>query len=70
MLFILKGLHFIAAETGGTEGSGALCVLVQGPSGCGKTTLLRVYASICGKAVGDSVVVVHLGEQVDSKVRF
>lgn len=50
------------------EGSGALCVLVQGPGGCGKSTLLRDYAFACGRTVGDSVMVVHLGEQIDSKV--
>jgi midasin len=50
------------------EGSGALSVVVQGPSGCGKTSLLRDYFSLCGRTVGDSVMVVHLGEQIDSKV--
>ena len=50
------------------EGSGAHSVVVQGPSGCGKTSLLREYFSLCGRTVGDSVIVVHLGEQIDSKV--
>ena len=50
------------------EGSGATCVLVQGPSGCGKSSLLREYAAVCGYTVGDSVMVLHLGEQIDSKV--
>ena len=52
------------------EGSGALSVVVQGPSGCGKTSLLRDYLSLRGRTVGDSVMVVHLGEQIDSKVSY
>ena len=50
------------------EGSGALCVVVQGPGGCGKTSLLKEYVSLCGRTIGDSVMMVHLGEQIDSKV--
>lgn len=50
------------------EGSGALSVVVQGPSGCGKTSLLRDYVYLRGRTVGNSVMVVHLGEQIDSKV--
>jgi midasin len=50
------------------EGSRAVCVLVRGPSGCGKTSLLREYASLCGRSLGDAFVTVHLGEQIDSKV--
>ena len=50
------------------EGSGAVCVLVQGPSGCGKSCLLQEYATLCGRTDGDTLMVVHLGEQIDSKV--
>ena len=45
-----------------------MCVLVQGASGCGKSTLLREYAGHCGRKEGDSLMVVHQGEQIDSKV--
>jgi midasin (ATPase involved in ribosome maturation) len=58
----LEELHVAA------EGSGAVCVLVQGPSGCGKSCLLREYAAICGRTDGETLMVVHLGEQIDSKI--
>ena len=60
----LEELHAVV------EGSSSVCVLVQGPSGCGKTSLLREYAGICGHSEEESLVVVHLGEQIDSKVSF
>ena len=50
------------------EGSGAVCVLVQGPCACGKSSLLQEYATLCGRTDGDTLMVVHLGEQIDSKV--
>lgn len=52
------------------EGSRSVCVLVQGPGGSGKTSLLREYAEICGYSDEESLVVVHLGEQIDSKVSY
>ena len=51
------------------EGSGAVCVVVQGPSGSGKSSLLREYAAIRDRIDGETLMVVHLGEQIDSKVR-
>ena len=48
--------------------SGGVCVLVQGSSGCGKSTLLREYAGHRGRKEGESLMVVHQGEQIDSKV--
>lgn len=52
------------------EGSGTISVLLQGPSGCGKSSLLRDYADICGRIDGVTFVIVHLGEQIDSKVVY
>ena len=49
-------------------GSGSVCVIVQGSSGCGKSTLLRSYAHTCGYKDGENLLVIHLGEQIDSKV--
>lgn len=48
--------------------SGSVCVVVQGNSGCGKSTLLRNYAHTRGYKDGESLLVIHLGEQIDSKV--
>lgn len=48
--------------------SGSVCVIVQGSSGCGKSTLLRSYAHTCGYKDGENLLVIHLGEQIDSKV--
>ena len=45
-----------------------MCVLVQGPCGCGKSSLLREYAALCGRTGEMSPIVIHLGEQIDSKV--
>ena len=48
--------------------SGSGCVMVQGESGCGKSTLLKTYAHINGYKDGETLFVIHLGEQVDGKV--
>lgn len=48
--------------------SGGVCVMVQGNNGCGKSTLLRNYAHTRGYKDGESLLVIHLGEQIDSKV--
>ncbi|XP_064402600.1 midasin-like isoform X2 [Halichondria panicea] len=40
------------------------CVVLEGPSGCGKTTLIQALAQL----QQHELMVVHLGEQIDSKV--
>ncbi len=40
------------------------CVVVEGPSGCGQTTLVQALAQL----QQHELMVVHLGEQIDSKV--
>ena len=50
--------------------SGVTCVLVEGPSGCGKTSLLKELALSCGKWSGENLLYLHLGEQIDGKVRM
>ena len=57
----LSRLHFLAECTD-------VCVVVEGPIGCGKTTLVQTYAESRGYHYGDNLVVIHLGEQTDSKV--
>ena len=42
--------------------------MVEGCGGCGNSTLLKAYAKARGYSVGDNLVVVHLGEQIDGKV--
>ena len=49
--------------------SGDTCVLVEGPSGCGKTALLFELAAGRGKRPGEGLLYLHLGEQIDGKVR-
>ncbi len=44
------------------------CVLIEGESGCGKTKILRVLTDMCNKSDND-IVTIHIGEQLDSKVR-
>ena len=46
--------------------SSDICVVVEGVSGCGKSSLLREYTSL---ANGEDTIFIHLGEQIDSKVR-
>ena len=48
--------------------SGGVCVMVEGCGGCGKSALLKAYAKARGYSIGDNLVVVHLGEQIDGKV--
>ena len=48
--------------------SGGVCVMVEGCGGCGKTALLKAYARAREYSIGDNLVVVHLGEQIDGKV--
>lgn len=48
--------------------SGGVCVMVEGCGGCGKSALLKAYARTRGYSIGDNLVVVHLGEQIDGKV--
>ena len=48
--------------------SGGVCVMVEGCGGCGKSALLKTYARTRGYPIGDNLVVVHLGEQIDGKV--
>ena len=48
--------------------SGGVCVMVEGCGGCGKTALLKAYARARGYSIGDNLVIVHLGEQIDGKV--
>ena len=49
--------------------SGVTCVLVEGSGGCGKTTLLLQLAENEGKRPGEGLLYLHLGEQVDGKVK-
>ena len=49
--------------------SGVTCVLVEGPGGCGKTARLLELAAGCGRHPGDGLLYLHLGEQIDGKVR-
>lgn len=45
------------------------CVLVEGRGGCGKSSLVRIVSERWGsRGRGRDLVVLHLGEQVDSKV--
>ena len=44
------------------------CVAIEGCSGSGKTTLLKNLMKICQRKVGEDVVFLHLGDQIDSKV--
>ena len=48
------------------SGNKGRCVLLEGESGCGKTKILRVLANMCNKGE-DDLVVIHIGEQLDSK---
>ena len=43
------------------------CVLLEGESECGKSSLLHLLAKLHKKE--ESMIVVHLGEQIDSKVQ-
>ena len=45
------------------------CVAVEGSSGSGKTALLRDFINLLQKESGKDVIFLHLGEQIDSKVR-
>ena len=49
--------------------SGVTCVLVEGPQGSGKTSLLRWLAAHHGRTFGKDLLYLHLGEQIDGKVR-
>ncbi len=49
--------------------SNVKCVLVRGPEGCGKTSLLRELADSHGRKLGKNLLYLHLGEQVDGKVK-
>ena len=42
------------------------CVLVEGVGGCGKTSLVRMLSE--RRAQSRELVVLHIGEQIDSKV--
>lgn len=42
------------------------CVLLEGESGCGKSLLLQILAKRFSK--DNDIIIIHLGEQVDSKV--
>lgn len=44
------------------------CIVVEGCSGSGKTTLLKNFINLMQKKVGEDVVFLHLGDQIDSKV--
>ena len=44
------------------------CVAIEGCSGSGKTTLLKNLMKISQRKVGEDVVFLHLGDQIDSKV--
>ena len=59
----LSRLHFLTECTD-------VCVMVEGPIGCGKTTMVLTYAESQGYHYGDNLVIIHLGEQIDSKVRI
>ena len=50
--------------------SGGVCVMVEGCGGCGKSALLKAYAKARGYSIGDNLVVIHLGEQIDGKVHL
>ena len=44
-------------------------MLVEGRGGCGKSSLVRIVSERWGsREKGRDLVVLHLGEQVDSKV--
>jgi ABC-type lipoprotein export system ATPase subunit len=49
--------------------SGVTCVLVEGPSGCGKTARLLELAASYDRHPGDGLLYLHLGEQIDGKVK-
>jgi midasin len=57
----LSRLHFLTECTD-------VCVMVEGPIGCGKTTMVLTYAESQGYHYGDNLVIIHLGEQIDSKM--
>ena len=44
------------------------CVAIEGCSGSGKTTLLKNFIQLFQRKVGEDVVFLHLGDQIDSKV--
>ena len=44
------------------------CVVIEGCSGSGKTALLKDLLKLCQRKVGEEVVFLHLGDQIDSKV--
>lgn len=50
-------------------GSGVTCVVVEGPQGSGKTSLLRWLAAHHGRTPRNDLLYLHLGEQIDGKVR-
>lgn len=44
------------------------CIAIEGCSGSGKTTLLKNFIKVFDKKVGEDVVFLHLGDQIDGKV--
>ena len=44
------------------------CVLVEGVGGCGKTSLVKMLSERWAAAQRRELVVLHMGEQIDSKV--
>ena len=50
-------------------GSGVTCVVVEGPQGSGKTSLLRCLAANHGRIPQKDLLYLHLGEQIDGKVK-
>lgn len=44
------------------------CVAIGGSSGSGKTALLKNLMKLFQRRIGEDVVFLHLGDQIDSKV--